>query len=383
MRHVALIIDTTWANQNHLGIVAGVRRYVREHENWDCILSPQLSESLRIPGGKSRYDGIIARVTPKSAQLAKKKRVPLVNVRLQTQVRNVPTVAPDRRAAGRMAAEHLLARGFRHFGYLGFHRDKNSQQQLAGYQEMLQAAGLGCDVHLTNRSYDESSSNWEKFVDQIDRWIDNWPRPMGVLASSDQICRYLADFCLRKGLDIPIDVALIGTQNEPLLCLQPAPLLTSIDLGYDAVGYAAAKHLESLMDGAKRTNKLITLPPKGLVARESTDALAVEDPLVAEAMRFIAERAHTGIDVDDVAEAVLKTRRTLERRFRTAIDRTIAEELVRLKLERVKRQLADTEMTVKDLALDCGFINGKQMGKTFTRVVGMTPKEYRDQRRAK
>ena len=383
MRHVALIIDTSWADQNHLGIVAGVRRYVQEHGNWDCILSPQLSESLRIPGGKLRYDGIIARVTPKWAEIAKKARVPLVNVRLQTPVRGVPTVVPDRRAAGCMGAGHLLARGFRHFGYLGFRRDENSRQQLVGYRGTLQTAGFDCDVHWANTNYDEKSSHWEKFLDQIYDWIDRWPRPMGVLAGSDQLCRYLADFCLYKGLDIPIDVALIGTQNEPMMCLQPAPLLTSVDMGYDAVGYAAAEHLESLMDGAKPTKNMITLPPKGLVARQSTDVLAVTDPLVAKAMRFIAERGHTGIDVDDVAEAVLTTRRTLERRFRAVIDRTIAEELLRLKIERAKRQLADSEMSIKALALDSGFINGKQMGKTFTRVVGMSPREYRRQRRAK
>jgi LacI family transcriptional regulator len=383
MRHVALIIDTSWADQHHLGTVAGVRRYAQEHGNWDCILSPQLNESLRIPGGTSHYDGIIARITPKWAELAKEASMPLVNVRHNTPVRDVPTVAPDRRMAGCMAAEHLLARGIHHFGYLGYHRDENSRQQLDGFRQTLQAAGFDCSVHWTTSSYDVKSSNWEKFVDQTDRWINSWPRPMGVLACSDQLCRYLADFCLRKGLDIPIDVALIGTQNEPMMCLQPAPLLTSVDMGYDAVGYAAAKLLDSLMDGAKPTNEMITLPPKGLVARESTDVLAVEDPLIAKAMRYISERSHTGIDVDDVAEAVLTTRRTLERRFRSVLDRSIAEELLRLKIERAKRQLADTNTPVKKLALESGFINGKQMGKTFARVVGISPTEYRRQRRVK
>ena len=128
-----------------------------------------------------------------------------------------------------MGAEHLLARGFRHFGYLGFRRDENSRQQLVGYQETLQEAGFDCDVQRAKYGFDDKSSTWEQFLDQTYDWIDSWPRPFGVLAGSDQLCRYLADFCLRKGLDIPIDVALIGTQNEPLLCLQPAPLLTSID----------------------------------------------------------------------------------------------------------------------------------------------------------
>jgi LacI family transcriptional regulator len=139
-----------------------------------------------------------------------------------------------------------------------------------------------------------------------------------------------------------------------LLGVLSAMLMRAVDMGHDAVGYTAAKLLDSLMDEAMPTKQMITLPPKGLVAKQSTDALAVEDSLVAEAMRFIAERGHTGIDVDDVAEAVLTTRRTLERKFRSVLDRSIAEEMLRLKIERAKRQLADTETSIKTLALESG-----------------------------
>jgi LacI family transcriptional regulator len=381
MRHVGLIIDITWTDQHHIGIVAGVRRYAQEQTHWDCIFSPQLSESLQIPGMSSRYDGIIARVTPKWARLAKEARVPLVNVRLQTAAQGVPTVAPDRRAAGCMAAEHLLARGFRHFGYLGFRPDKNSRQQLTGYRDTLREAGFDCDVHWTTYAFDETSSNWQRFHDEANRWIATWPRPIGILAGSDQLCRYLADLCVRKDIVIPVDVALIGTQNEAMMCLHQTPSLTSVDMGYDRVGYEAAKLLDSLMDGETSSSELITLPPTGLVARQSTDVLAVEDALVAQAMRFIAEQGHTGIDVGDVAEAVFTTRRTLERRFRSVLDRSIAEELTRLKVERVKRQLADTDTSIKTLALHSGFIDSKQMSKTFKRVVGVSPTEFRRQRR--
>ena len=382
MRRIGLIIDITWADRHHIGVVAGVRRYAQEHDHWDCISSPQLCESLHIPGTESRYDGIIARVTPKWARLAKKAGVPLVNVRLQTTARGVPTVAPDRRAAGSIAAEHLLARGFCDFGYLGFRRDKNSRLQLAGYRDTLQRAGFDCDVHWTNFTFDEKSSNWQKFLDETSRWIASWPRPIGVLAASDQVCRYLADLCLRKGLDIPGDVALIGTQNETMLCVQPAPSLTSVDMDYDRVGYEAARLLESLMDGNQPATELTTLPPKGLAARNSTDVFAVEDPLVSRAMRFISDRGHTGIGVADVAEATLASRRTLERRFRAVLDRTIAEELTRLKVERVKRQLQETDATIEKLAWESGFTSGKQMAKTFKHAVGVSPSEYRRQRKA-
>ncbi len=383
MRRVGLIIDIDWPDQHHMGIVAGVQRYVADTQHWECNLAPQLSSSLRIPGSRSCYDGIIARLTPttKWIEHAKEARLPLVNVRLQPPVRNTTTVVPDRRESGCLAAEHLLARGFRNFGYFGLRRDENSRQQVEGFRDTLKAAGFKCDVHQSQLSFDKSGSAWEKFFEEADRWIETWPRPMGILASSDRLCRYLADFCRGKSLDIPNDVALIGTQNEPMMCLRPAPSLTSIDMGYDRVGYEAARLLDSMMDGHKPPSQFVTIPPKGLVARQSTDALAVEDPLVAESMRFISERGHTGIDVTAVAKAVHTTRRTLERRFRTVLDRTIAEELTRLKVERVKRQLSDTDTAIKSLASESGFIDGKQMAKTFKRVVGVSPTEYRRQRR--
>lgn len=383
MRRVGLIIDIDWPDQHHMGIVAGVQRYAAEQKHWECNLAPQLSDSLRIPGSRSRYDGIISRITPTTKWLehAKKVRLPLVNVRLQPPVRGTPNVVPDRRASGCLAAEHLLARGFRHFGYFGLRRDENSRQQVAGFRDTLKTAGFDCDIHQSPLSFDESGRAWEKFFEKADRWIETWPRPMGVLASSDRLCRYLSDFCRGKGLGIPNDVALIGTQNEPMMCLEPAPSLTSVDMGYDRVGYEAARLLDSMMDGHKAPNQFITLPPKGLVARQSTDVFAVEDPIVAQALRFMSELGHTGIDVTAVANAVHTTRRTLERRFRAALDRTIAEELTRLKVERVKRQLADTDTAIKSLASQSGFVDGKQMAKTFKRVVGVSPTEYRRQRR--
>jgi LacI family transcriptional regulator len=172
VRRVGLIIDLGWAYQHHHGVFLGTQRYAQQHADWDCMVSPHLDASFRYPGSPSRYDGVIARVTPQLAAHAKKARVPLVNVRFQTPARGVPTVAPDRRAEGCMAAEHLLARGFRHFAYLGFHRDKNSRLQLAGYRATLKQAGFDCEVHLTRQTYDQTNSTWQEFLAGIYRWID-------------------------------------------------------------------------------------------------------------------------------------------------------------------------------------------------------------------
>jgi LacI family transcriptional regulator len=383
LRHVGLIIDITWTDQNHLGIIAGVEKYAKEAGNWDLVVSPHLSDSLRIPCSQSRYDGIIARVTPRWAKVVEKARIPLVNVLQNHTAKNVPTVVPDRQASGVLAAEHFLARGFRTFGYLGFRPDKNSRLQFEGYRRRLQEEGLDCNAFWTSFKFDENYKSWERFVAEVEQWMATWERPMAILATTDHSCRHLASLCNRRGVNIPHDVALIGSHNHALLCEQTAPTLTSIDMGFDRVGFEAAKLLDSLMKGGRQSNKTITLPPTGVIVRKSTDAMAVDDPLVGAAMGFISERAHHGIKVPDVVEAVGVNRRTLERRFQIVLGRTIADEMTRHKIERIQRRLVNSDETIRTLALGSGFISAKQLVKTFSDVVGMTPREYRRQRREK
>jgi len=336
---------------------------------------------LKFPGRRSRYDGIIARTSPQLAARAAEAGIPLVNVYANATTPGLVTVVPDRVAVGRMAAEHLLGRGYHNFGFVGFQRDRVSASQLAGFRDRLREEDRNCSHHLANHTFDQSEQGWQRFIRGIDDWIDTLTLPIGVMVSVDTVCRYVAEACRRKRLSIPTDAALIGTQNETVICLQPEPTLTSIDVGYEQVGFEAARTLDLMMEGEPPPGKLIATPPKELVPRASTDVLLVSDPLVSQAMRFMAEKGHTGIRVQQVADAVFTSRRTLERRFRSAMGRPIADELARLKIERVKRQLVETDTPIKQLAWQSGFIDGKQMGKTFTRLVGVSPSEYRRQRK--
>jgi len=380
-RRVAVIIDLSWAYQHHHGVFVGTQHFARQCGYWDCTVAAHADPELKFPGTNEHYDGIIARATPQLAARASRAKIPLVNVFLNTAAKGLVTVAPDREAAGRMAAEHLLARGFHHFGCLGFNRDRTSKQQLTGFQDVLRGHGWQCNTQRFNKSFDQHEQGWRRFIERIDGWIDTWTPPIGVLATVDIVARYLAEACRRRGLKIPHDAALIGTQNEPVICLQPDPTLTSIDVGYERVGFEAARLLDLMMDGEKPLTRCITVPPKELVPRGSTDVYMVSDPLVSQALRFMAEHGHEGIQVPEVAKAVVTARRTLERRFQAALGRPIAEELTRLKVERVKRQLVETDETVGAIARQCGFTDGKQMGKTFTRIVGVPPREFRSNRR--
>jgi LacI family transcriptional regulator len=351
-KRVAISLDIDWGYKRHLEVYAGCQKYADE-AGWVCSINPAVHRML----GRAElpYDGVIARATTQLALAAKRAGIPLVNVWVNSPTRGLPSVFSDFEASGAMAAEHLLARGFRRFGYLGFLRDIDSQQQIAGFQKVVRGRGFPCSIHRVNRACTgEKEGAWEDFIEGLGKWIDSWERPMGVFVSQDLFSRFLIE-----------------------ICNAPSPSITSIDLGFGQVGYRAAALLDRLMAGQPAPLAPELVPPAELVSRQSTDVLAVGDPLVARAMRFIAETGHRRIQVKDVAAAAATTRRTLERRFREAMGRSIAGEVTRLRLQRAKRRMVETDASMKDVAMEAGFRTADHFGKVFNRVEGISPSQFR------
>ena len=184
----------------------------------------------------------------------------------------------------------------------------------------------------------------------------------------------------RRGWRIPEDVAIIAGKNQETLCEQPRPSLTSVEIGYDRIGYAAAELLDRLMAGAAPPAEPIRLAPHGLVVRESTDFFAVEDDVVAAALAYIAANSHRRIGPDDVARAVGVETRTLQNYFRKTLQRPIATEIRRVRIERAKRELAQSDRPLAAIARDVGFGTIQRLYEVFRRELGITPGEYRKQR---
>lgn len=379
-RRVAISLEMDWGYRRHVEVYAGCQRYADE-AGWDCFINPAVDRELKnaAKAGKAiPFDGVLARVTRPLAHAARDTRVPLVNVWVNSPVRDVPATLPDGRAAGVMAAEHLLGRGFRQFGFLGFTRDLQSRRQLDGFSETIEREGFSCLSHrFPLVDIEGKARDWESFVASLETWIDRWTPPIGILVTMDLISRYLVNICQSKGLNISQQVAIVGVGNEALLCDAPSPTLTSIDEGFAEIGYRAAAMLDRLMDGEPPPVEPEWLPPRDLIPRQSTDSFAADDPLVSRALRFIAEHSHERIEVKHVAAAVATTRRTLERRFRASLGRSIAGEITRLRLERAKRRMIETDSPLKNVAREAGFLTANHFQKTFTRIEGQPPSRYR------
>jgi LacI family transcriptional regulator len=377
MRRVGIMLELDWPYERHVGVFAGTQRYAQE-AGWDCVVDEFAPETL---AAARAYDGLIARAGTALASIAKRRRVPVVNTWFDSPARDLPLVCPDFAAVGRQAAEHLAGMGLRRFACLSIAGSRAQGMATTAFRDAL--GGLPCDVYEATGSYLTRKDRRQRFHRDLGRFIERWQPPVGVLVTfGDMTSRHLANEVRRRGLRIPDDVAIVAGMNEPMLCTHPAPSLTSIAVSYEDVGYRAARLLDQLMDGRSGKGVTTLLPPLGIVARQSTDFLAVDDEVVRAALRVIAAEGQRRLGVPAIAKSVHVTRRTLERRFRAALGRTVGQELRRLRLERAKRALLDTPLPVKAVARMTGFKSEQRLYEAFRRAEGLSPVAYRRARAA-
>lgn len=380
-RRVALMLDLEWPYKRHASVFAGTQRYAEE-QGWDSIIDEYAYDTLVSRGKNARYDGVIARATRQLAERAARLKVPVVNVWISSPVRaKLPGVFPDFTVAGRLCAEHFMARGLRNFAALGSRGDYAQVVTIKEFGNVLGRFGFKCSFATVALSPAKTLAQWRKTEQAIETWMDRWQLPIGVLVGEDNVGRMVTQKCHERGWRVPEDVAIIAGRNEETFCENPRPSLTSMELGHDRVGYEAARLLQRLMEGNKPPREPILLPPAGLVVRESTDFFAVDDELVAAALQFISKNSHRRIGQDDVSRAVNAETRTLQLRFRKYLSRPIVAEIRRVRIERAKRELTQSKRRLAEIARDVGFGTAMRMYEVFRRELGVTPSDYRKQRR--
>jgi LacI family transcriptional regulator len=197
--------------------------------------------------------------------------------------------------------------------------------------------------------------------------------------------RLIVERAKDRGWRVPDQIAILCSTNDELQCEQPKPGLTAIELPGEQVGYEAARMLDQLID-AKREGrspfadpKTVHVPPVGIVSRHSTDFFAVDDPLVGQALHYIAGHLHKPLDATSVAKAIGAARRTLDAWFVKSLGMTVATEIARLRIERVKRELAAGSDAIEAIAHRTGFASTRTLNDQFKRSTGMSPTAFREQ----
>jgi LacI family transcriptional regulator len=374
--HVALLIETSRAYGRN--ILRGVKRYISEHQPWSVFLESRALHSPVPPWLPNwRGDGILSRSSSQQMLDAiAKTGAPAVELRATKLRHQLPFVGNDSKEIGKLVADHLLDRGFRSFGCYEIDAESFYGARSESFIEVVTQRGCRCECIHAKRS-SERPAQWEQQQAELIDWVKGLSKPAGVMACTDQLGFWLLDACQRAGIAVPEEVSVVGIGDDESLCELATPRLSSVDCRAVKVGYEAASLLSRLMNGESPPSGEILIPPGGIVVRASSDVVAVDDPIVARALRFIREQAREGIQVEDVARFVHSSRSTLQRRMRRVIDRSPQEEITRVKLNWVRQLLVETNLPLEVVAHKSGFTHVQYMIECFRVQFGKTPGQFR------
>jgi LacI family transcriptional regulator len=375
--HVALLIETSRAYGR--SILQGVVRYLHGHGPWSVYIQAHGLESPPPLWLKNwRGDGILARINDRAmARAVRQTGLPAVDLRFTVPKLGLPAVGIDNRAVVRLAYQHLSDCGFRYVAFCGLPRGQSVWMDLRCdlFRDMARADGRPC--HVFESPMRKAAVPWEEEQEAIATWVSQLPRPVGVMACNDDRGQQVLDACRRVNALVPEEVAVIGVDNDEILCSLSNPPLTSVDINTIQVGYEAAALLDRMMSGARAPSEPNLLSPRGVIPRESTDVLATDDRELAAAIRFIRDHACRGLRVKELVRKTGMTRRSLERRMDKLLGRSPKDEITRVQIERAKRLLTETDLTAAEIAEKCGYSQPKYFSQVFHARVGLPPGAYR------
>jgi LacI family transcriptional regulator len=374
MPRIAVANEFDWPLRRHYDLNRGIEHFAEEQGDWELEIGPY--PDLRMKHGR-RFDGIVGRICPQIRAAAAAARIPVVNVWQNSPIaRKVASVFVDSEQAGRMAVEHLHARGLRRFVSFSVRGRSAQTKFLRGITRTT--AALACP-HVRQQVADDigaSRSSWERFFLAVSEAVKSWQAPLGVIVSNDGCARQLVEELRDLAWSVPEQVAIVSLGNDSMYC-NAYPSLSSIDMGYQVCGYEAAGLLAALMRGEPAPSSPIVTPPKELLLRQSSDVFAVNNAQVANALRFMIDNSHTPISVPDIAAHAGISRQSLGVQFQRHVGHSINQELTRLRVEHLKRLLVELDEPLKDIGLRAGLATESQFYRTFKAATGMTPSEYR------
>jgi LacI family transcriptional regulator len=374
--HVLLIVETAMSFGR--GVLEGISRYLVENPPWSVQLD--LRELLVTPPAWLRQwegDGIITRsTTPAMADIILKTGIPTVNLTDIYGDQRLPSIWNDHEAIGRMAAEHLMERGLPHFAYYGFTDHHWSEARFQGFSQALAAHGYEAAYQQSDWAQ-ARRRGWERQQSQLVEWLNRLPKPIGIMACNDFRGQHVLEGCRAARLSVPDQVAVIGVDNDQVICDFCQPPLSSVIPAAERIGFEAASMLDRLMKGHPVPETHLRIKPLGVAARQSTDVMAIDDRDVVAALKIIRDRACLGLSVADILREVPLARSSLERRFRKTVGRSPQAEIRVVQLKRAQQLLCETDLNLTQIATLTGFKHSEYFSVVFKRELGQTPGQYR------
>ena len=377
IRHVALIVETS--NAYARGLLVGIKKYLITNPGWSIYLGEHSRHETDLSWLENwRGHGVIARIENEATAAAVRRLgLPAVDLSAARLAPELPCVETDDDAIAQLAVDHFAVRGLRNFAYCGDSQFGWSVKRGLRFHEHVREKGFESHEFRIKPSGTVAD---DRMV--MAEWLQQLPKPIGVLACYDIAGQELLEACKIANLAVPDSVAVLGVDNDELICNLTSPPLSSIQSDATRTGFLAASLLDEIMSGIGREPELHLIEPLRVVTRQSSDILAVSDPIVARALQLIRERVDEDLAVSTVQRFVGLSRRALDYRFVRVIGRTVHEEIIRTRMERLASLLVSTDWTLPRLAERLQFSHSEYMGIAFKKFTGKSPGEYRRTNRA-
>lgn len=369
-KKVALLIETSTSYGRTL--IRGIVQYANVASSWVFYNEPRGLMDKLPKLQEWGFDGIIMRDTPENMPLLDMKIPTIVSIRYERAVEGVPNIISDCEKIGSVAAKYLADKQYKHFAYCGFDEMPWSKEREVAFSNSIPQGSFLSIYRKRNLNCD-----YNQELSEIVQWLKLLPKPVAILSCNDVRGSNVVEACKLAGLRVPQEISILGVNNDDMICDMTSPSLSSISLDIFRAGYEAAKCLDRMMRNKQANLNNIMIEPEAVITRQSTDIFAIEDSDIAAAMHYISQNSKKMIQVDDVAAHVGLNRRSLERRFRQVLGKTVHEQIKQVRIDLMSRFLAETDVPVSEIAYGMGFDDINHVSRYFRSAKGVSPLKYR------
>ena len=372
MPKVVLLVESARAAGRAL--LCGIARYAHHHGPWSFYWEAGGLERASGSFENLDADGIIMRDTDRLEEVLARGLPAVVVGHRHREIPGVANVVTGSHDIGRLGAQHLLSCGLRHFAFCGYKDCSWAEMRCEAFKHVVSLEQFDCAEFTI--PIQATGSPWQDHREAIAEWLRKLPRPLGLMACNDDLGHEVIAAAKLANLSVPDDVAIVGVDNDEVVCGLTDPPLSSVAVNFERAGYEAAHVLAGLMRGESAPSRIV-VSPTHVVPRRSTSLLAVEDSNLAKALRFIRDRVQESPSVEAVAKAAGISRRALEKRFRDSLGRSVLDEIRRVRTDQIARLLVETELPVAQIAEQLGFADVQHIARYFRSAKAMSPLAYR------
>ncbi|SIN80625.1 AraC family transcriptional regulator [Algoriphagus halophilus] len=379
MYRVILLLD--FGEEYSKSLLKGISTYSSENGQWTfCRMPLYYREMIGAKGilkwaKEWKADGIIGQLYNEMEEEFLNGDLPVIAQDFKERFSNIPNITGSYRETGRLGAEYFLNKGYYNFAFYGFNNIVWSRERAEGFESTIKQAGF--EVNYFEHKKARSTDIWYYKSKSLNKWLNNLPKPVALMACDDNQGVHIIEACNHNKIRVPQEVAVLGVDNDVMLCELSDPRLSSIELDIERGGYDAAQVLDEMIQSGSKENRDIIVPPMNIITRSSTDMFASADGYVADALTYIHKNIDQNLLVDHVVKEVPLSRRALEKRFLQITGHPVYKYITKTRMEKLAQKLLSSDQSIFEIAVDLGFQDSKNLARQFKQLTGYSPGEYR------